>query len=76
MDVVFKQDSGEWDIEYCVDLRRNGNYEWWKICGVFEIFIFNDYFYQYVFGMLISIEFYKQIELILLKNKEKLNKFI
>ena len=76
MDAVLKQDSGEWDIEYRADLRRNGNYEWWKTRGVLETSILNDHPYQYVSGMSISIESYKQTELTLLKNKEKLNKLI
>lgn len=73
---VLKQDSGEWDIEYRADLRGNGNYEWWKTRGVLETSILNDHPYQYVSGMSISIESYKQTELTLLKNKEKLNKLI
>ena len=76
MDAVLKQDSGEWDIEYRADLRGNGNYEWWKTRGVLETSILNDHPYQYVSGMSISIESYKQTELTLLKNKEKLNKLI
>ena len=76
MDAVLKQDSGEWDIEYRADLRGNRNYEWWKTRGVLETSILNDHPYQYVSGMSISIESYKQTELTLLKNKEKLNKLI
>lgn len=76
MDAVLKQDSGEWDIEYRADLRRNGNYEWWQTRGVLETSILNDTPYQYVSGMTISIESYKQTELTLLKNKEKLKRLI
>ena len=76
MDAVLKQDSGEWDIEYRADLRGNGNYEWWQTRGVLETSILNDTPYQYVSGMTISIESYKQTELTLLKNKEKLKRLI
>ena len=76
MDAVLKQDSGEWDIEYRADLRGNGNYEWWQTRGVLETSILNDTPYQYVSGMTISIESYKQTELTLLKNKEKLKRQI
>lgn len=63
-------------IEYRADLRGDGNYEWWQTRGVLETSILNDRPYQYVSGMSISIESYKQTELTLLKNKEKLNKLI
>ncbi len=44
--------------------------------GVLETSILNDTPYQYVSGMTISIESYKQTELTLLKNKEKLKRLI
>lgn len=57
-------------------MRGNGNYEWWQTRGVLETSILNDTPYQYVSGMTISIESYKQTELTLLKNKEKLKRLI
>ena len=76
LEEVGHHDSGEWKVEYRIDLRGNGVYEWWETRGVLETSILNDAPYQYVSGMSINIEAHKQAELTLLKNKEELDKLI
>lgn len=76
IDEILKKDNGEWKIEYRIDLKGNGKYEWWETRGVLETSILNDAPYQYISGMSICIEAHKQTELTLLKNKEELKRLI
>lgn len=73
---ILEQDTGEWKVEYRIDLRGNGTYEWWETRGVIEISMLNDAPYQYVSGMSINIEAHKQAELTLLKHKEELKQLV
>lgn len=73
---LLKQENGDWKIEYRIDLKGKGTYEWWETRGVLDTSILNDAPYQYVSGMSISIEAHKQTELTLLKNKEELKQLI
>ena len=73
---LLKEDNGDWKVEYRIDLKGNGTYEWWDTRGVLETSMLNDAPYQYVSGMSINIEAHKQVESILLKNKEELKQLI
>lgn len=62
--------DGLWDIEYRIDFKGDGVYEWWETRGVVETSLLNDAPYKFVYGMSQSIDSHKQIELTLLKNKK------
>lgn len=62
--------SGVWDVEYRIDFKGDGMYQWWETRGLVETTTLNDAPYKYLFGMTQNIDSYKQTELTLLKNKE------
>lgn len=62
--------SGVWDVEYRIDFKGDGVYQWWETRGLVETTTLNDAPYKYLFGMTQNIDSYKQTELTLLKNKE------
>lgn len=73
---VIEEGSGIWDVEYRVDYKGEGIYQWWETRGIVEIATLNDAPYKYLFGMTQNIDSHKQIELTLLKNKEALDALV
>ena len=68
--------SGEWVVEYRVDLEGSGTYEWWETRGLIDTSIINDVPHKYMLGMSINIDSHKRTELTLLRNKEELNQLV
>lgn len=73
---LLHNETDEWNVEYRADLNNDGMYEWWQTRGICETVLRDEIPYTYMFGMSISIEEHKQTELMLLKNKEKLDRLI
>lgn len=76
LQTAVEQDSGNWEVEYRLDLNGDGVYQWWQTRGILETSTLNDAPYKYMFGMTISIDSHKQAELTLLQHKEELKKLI
>lgn len=70
---IEEQNKEAWEIEFRLDVSRNGNYEWWETRGVSESKIVNGRCYRYMYGMTICIEAHKKVEMELRENKEKLD---
>lgn len=68
-----KQDSGDFSIEYEIDLAGNGNYAWWECRGSIEIEDKDSIPYKYIYGMDINIDSLKKSELHILKAKEEMD---
>lgn len=71
-----KRDSGDFSIEYEVDLVGDGNYEWWESRGTIETMSAGDVSYKCLYGMDININHHKQTEHDILKNKAELDLLI
>ncbi|MEF9985757.1 MAG: transporter substrate-binding domain-containing protein [Bacteroidales bacterium] len=67
------QNSGDFVLEYEVDLANNGNYEWWESRGTIETSSINNTPYKYIFGLDININTLKKNELAILKSKNELD---
>lgn len=66
--------SGDFTIEYRIDLADNGKYEWWECRGVVETTVLNDQTsYVFMYGMDINIDKHKRNELMLLVNRRELS---
>lgn len=76
MNEVLLNDTGDFAVEYRIDLVGNGEYEWWECRGILETAIFEDVPHKYMYGMDINIDNHKQVELTLLKNKKELDRLI
>lgn len=68
-----KQDSGEFAIEYELDLSGSGRYEWWEARGSIEMVSDGDLSYKCIYGMDINIDTQKQAQLDIYNHKEELN---
>lgn len=73
MDHFCKQDSGDFSIEYEIDLADKGNYEWWECRGVIEVERKENTTYKYIYGMDINIHNLKKSEQAILKTKMELD---
>lgn len=73
---LLEKKSDEWNVEYRADLNDDGIYEWWQTRGLCETVLRDEIPYTYMFGMTINIGEHKQTELMLLKNKEKLDHLV
>ncbi len=71
-----KKESGDFAVEYRIDLSGEGVYEWWECRGSIETMMLSEQPYKYMFGMNINIEKHKQIEMTLRKNKAELRNLI
>lgn len=71
-----KQDSGDFSIEYKVDLKGNGTYEWWESRGTIEMINTDETSYKCLYGMDMNIDNHKQTEQEILKNKAELDLLI
>ncbi|WP_300700889.1 ATP-binding protein [Bacteroides sp.] len=58
-----EKDSGEWVVEYRIDLEGTGNYEWWETRGIIETTVIDDIPHKFMLGMSVSIDSHKRIEL-------------
>ena len=76
MNDIITKDSGDFAVEYRIDLAGKGEYEWWECRGVIETIVQNDQPYRYMYGMDINIEHHKQTELMLLKNEAEMSNLI
>lgn len=70
-----KQDSGEFAIEYEIDFRGSGEYEWWECRGAMEVVTEGDTTYKFIYGMDINIDKHKRDEMDILRTKEQLDIF-
>ncbi|MEG0518149.1 MAG: transporter substrate-binding domain-containing protein, partial [Bacteroidales bacterium] len=68
-----KQDSGDFSIEYEIDLAEDGNYAWWECRGSIEVEDQDSTPYKYIYGMGINIDSLKKSELHILKAKEEMD---
>lgn len=68
--------SGVWRSEYRADMYGDGNYLWFEARGIMETTIINEVPHKYMYGMTISIDEHKNNELILVNNRERLNKLV
>lgn len=66
-----EKDSGEWVVEYRIDLEGTGNYEWWETRGIIETTVIDDIPHKFMLGMSISIDSHKRIELELREAKAR-----
>lgn len=73
MDNFCEQDGGEFVVEYEIDLKNTGDYEWWESRGTMEIVNEGNSSYKYLYGMDINIDNHKKSELAILKNKTELD---
>ena len=64
-----EKESGEWVVEYRVDLEGNGNYEWWETRGIIETTVIDEVPHKFMLGMSVCIDPHKKIELELRKAK-------
>lgn len=60
LDALIAKENGTWTIVSRIDFTGNGIYQWWESRGIFETTTLNDAPYQYMFGMTINIEVYRQ----------------
>lgn len=58
-----EKDSGEWVVEYRIDLEGTGNYEWWETRGIIETTLIDDIPHKFMLGMSVSIDSHKKTEL-------------
>lgn len=58
-----EKESGEWLVEYRIDLEGTGNYEWWETRGIIETTVIDEVPHKFMLGMSVSIESHKKIEL-------------
>lgn len=68
------QNSGEFSIEYEINLNNSGCYEWWESRGVIEVVTKGDSSYKYMYGLNINIDKHKKNELDILNSKIELDK--
>lgn len=64
-----EKESGEWVVEYRIDLEGTGNYEWWETRGIIETTVINEIPHKFMLGMSVCIEPHKQVEMELRKAK-------
>ena len=58
-----EKESGEWLVEYRIDLEGTGDYEWWETRGIIETTVIDEIPHKFMLGMSVSIESHKTIEL-------------
>lgn len=56
-----QKDEDEFISTYRIDLRNNGNYEWWECRGKMKILSENGQTYKYIYGMNCNVTRHKQI---------------
>lgn len=61
IDDFISKDSGEFISTYRIDLKGDGNYEWWECRGKMRIMEENGHKYKYLYGMDCNITHHKQI---------------
>lgn len=66
-----QKEEGEFNSTYRIDLRNNGNYEWWECRGRMKILSENGQSYKYIYGMDCNVTRHKQITDELLIAKER-----
>ncbi|MEG2121093.1 MAG: ATP-binding protein [Rikenellaceae bacterium] len=71
-----KQDSGDFYMDYEIDVCGNGTYEWWECRGTIENVKEGGVMYKYMYGMDIKIENHKKYELEILNKQYELDRLI
>lgn len=72
-----EQDSGSLVLEYEIDYKGNGNYQWWEFRGSIETEIKEDgKKFKSIYGIDINIDSHKKVEAELLESRNKLSSLI